>query len=60
VERNSGSSRSQTPGANQDRKSELVEIAYRLIGDNGLEGFRIRKVAAAASMDNGTLHYYFP
>jgi AcrR family transcriptional regulator len=36
-----------------------VEIAYRLIADNGLEGFRIRQVAAAASMDNGTLHYYF-
>jgi TetR/AcrR family transcriptional regulator, regulator of cefoperazone and chloramphenicol sensitivity len=37
-----------------------VEIAYRLIADNGLEGFRIRQVAAAANMDNGTLHYHFP
>jgi len=37
-----------------------VEIAYQLIADNGLEGLRIRQVAAAANMDNGTLHYHFP
>jgi len=43
----------------QNRKRELVEIAYRLIADNGLEGFRIRQVAAAAGIDNGTLHYHF-
>ena len=43
----------------QGRKRHLVEIAYRLIADAGLEGFRIRQVAAAASIDNGTLHYYF-
>jgi AcrR family transcriptional regulator len=44
----------------RDRKSELVEIAYRLIAQNGLEGFRIRQVAAEAGIDNGTLHYHFP
>jgi AcrR family transcriptional regulator len=44
----------------RDRKSELVEIAYRLIAKNGLEGFRIRQVAAEAGIDNGTLHYHFP
>ncbi len=44
----------------RDRKHQLVEIAYRLIADNGLEGFRIRQVAAAVGIDNGTLHYYFP
>jgi AcrR family transcriptional regulator len=43
-----------------DRKSELVAIAYRLIAQNGLEGFRIRQVAAEAGIDNGTLHYHFP
>jgi AcrR family transcriptional regulator len=43
-----------------DRKRELVEIAYRLIAKNGLEGFRIRQVAADAGIDNGTLHYHFP
>ena len=44
----------------RDRKTELVEIAYRLIVQNGLEGFRIRQVAAEAGIDNGTLHYHFP
>jgi len=44
----------------RDRKSELVEIAYRVIVQNGLEGFRIRQVAAEAGIDNGTLHYHFP
>jgi AcrR family transcriptional regulator len=44
----------------RDRKTELVEIAYRLIAQNGLEGFRIRQVAADAGIDNGTLHYHFP
>ena len=42
------------------RKTDLVEIAYRLIAQNGLEGFRIRQVAAEAGIDNGTLHYHFP
>jgi AcrR family transcriptional regulator len=44
----------------KDRKTELVEIAYRLIAQRGLEGFRIRQVAAEAGIDNGTLHYHFP
>jgi AcrR family transcriptional regulator len=43
----------------KDRKTELVEIAYRLIARRGLEGFRIRQVAAEAGIDNGTLHYNF-
>ena len=44
----------------QDRKRELVKIAYHLIAEKGLEGFRIRQVAAEAGIDNGTLHYHFP
>jgi len=44
----------------RDRKTELVGIAYRLIARNGLEGLRIRQVAAEADIDNGTLHYHFP
>lgn len=43
-----------------DRKRELVQIAYHLIAEKGLEGFRIRQVAAEAHIDNGTLHYHFP
>jgi len=50
---------SRTPGA-KDRKRELVRIAYKLIASKGFEGFRIRQVAAAAGIDNGTLHYHFP
>jgi AcrR family transcriptional regulator len=60
VERNSGAPIRRQQARTRDRKRELVEIAYRLIADNGLEGFRIRQVAAAAGIDNGTLHYYFP
>jgi AcrR family transcriptional regulator len=59
VKRNSGAPVRRRQAQTQDRKRKLVEIAYRLIADNGLEGFRIRQVAAAASIDNGTLHYYF-
>ena len=59
VNRNSDAPVRRQQARAQDRKRELVEIAYRLIADNGLEGFRIRQVAAAANIDNGTLHYYF-
>ena len=60
MKRNSGARVRRRQARTQDRKRQLVEIAYRLIADKGLEGFRIRQVAAAASMDNGTLHYHFP
>ena len=43
-----------------DRRSELVGIAYRLIAEKGLEGLRTREIAAAAGIDTGTLHYHFP
>jgi AcrR family transcriptional regulator len=59
VERNPSAPVRKQRARTPDRKRELVEIAYRLIADNGLEGFRIRQVAAAAGMDNGTLHYHF-
>ena len=42
------------------RRKELVQIAYRLIAEKGLEGLRTRDVAAAAGIDTGTLHYHFP
>jgi AcrR family transcriptional regulator len=44
----------------EERRKELVRIAYRLIAQRGLEGFRTRQVAAAAGIDTGTLHYHFP
>ena len=60
MERNSSAPARRQHARTKDRKRELIDIAYRLIVDNGLEGFRTRQVAAAASIDNGTLHYYFP
>jgi AcrR family transcriptional regulator len=47
------------PGTEQRRK-DLVQIAYRLIAEKGLEGLRTRQVAEAAGIDTGTLHYHFP
>jgi len=44
----------------QARRKELVQIAYRLIAEKGLEGLRTRDVAEAAGIDTGTLHYHFP
>jgi hypothetical protein len=45
VDRNSGATIRTQRGRTHDRKRELVEIAYRLIANNGLEGFRIRRVS---------------
>jgi len=42
------------------RRKELVQIAYGLIAEKGLEGLRTRDVAEAAGIDTGTLHYHFP
>src|SRR5258708_37715371 len=46
--------------SSQVRSKQLIEIAYRLIAQKGLEGFRTRDVAEAAGIDTGTLHYHFP
>ena len=35
-------------------------MAYRLIAERGLEGFRFADVAREAGINNGTLLYYFP
>lgn len=47
------------PGS-EARRKEIVEIAYRLIAEKGLEGLRTRDVAEVAGIDTGTLHYHFP
>ena len=44
----------------EERRKDLVQIAYRLIAEKGLEGLRTRQVAEAAGIDTGTLHYHFP
>jgi AcrR family transcriptional regulator len=44
----------------EGRRNELARIAYQLIAEHGLENFRTRRVAEAAGIDAGTLHYHFP
>jgi AcrR family transcriptional regulator len=41
------------------RRHELLEAAYLLIGERGLEGLRTRDIAARAGVNISTLHYYF-
>lgn len=42
-----------------DRRTAIVEVAFRLIAQRGLEGLRFADVAQAAGINNGTLLYYF-
>jgi AcrR family transcriptional regulator len=41
------------------RRGDLLEAAYRLIAEKGLEGLRTRDIAARAGVNISTLHYYF-
>lgn len=41
------------------RRRDLLEAAYTLIGEKGLEGLRTRDIAARAGVNISTLHYYF-
>lgn len=43
----------------RDRRRQLVQIAYHLIAERGLEGLRFGDVAHQAGINNGTLLYYF-
>ena len=51
---------SKTRPSSEARRKELVEIAYRLIAQKGLEGLRTREVAEVAGIDTGTFHDHFP
>jgi AcrR family transcriptional regulator len=42
-----------------DRRQALIRAAFAAIADEGLEGFRLRPIAAAAGIDHSTLHHYF-
>lgn len=42
-----------------DRRSALVQAAFQVIAAEGLEGLRLRAVAAAAGIDHSTLHHHF-
>src|SRR5438132_13183101 len=43
-----------------DRRTALVQAAYRAIAAEGFEGLRTRDVADEAGVNVATLHYYFP
>ena len=41
------------------RRDAIVQVAFALIADRGLEGLRFADVARQAGINNGTLLYYF-
>lgn len=42
-----------------ERRQDLIQIAYQIIAEKGFEGLRVRDVAAQAGVNIATLHYYF-
>lgn len=42
------------------RRHQLVLAAFDQIAAKGLEGLRLRQVAAAVNLDHSTVHHYFP
>lgn len=42
-----------------DRKSALVAAAHKAVAQHGLEGLRLRTVAAEVGIDHSTLHHHF-
>jgi AcrR family transcriptional regulator len=49
--------RAKEPG--EARRGELLEAAYAVVAEKGLEGLRTRDIAARAGVNIATLHYYF-
>ncbi len=41
------------------RRHDLLDAAFALIAEHGLEGLRTRDIAARAGVNISTLHYYF-
>lgn len=41
------------------RRHELLDAAFQLVAEKGLEGLRTRDIAAKAGVNISTLHYYF-
>lgn len=42
-----------------ERRADLVDAAYRLIAEKGIEGLRTRDVAAEVGINISTFHYHF-
>lgn len=51
--------REPVPEIGAARRRDLLEAAFRLVGERGLEGLRTRDIAARAGVNISTLHYYF-
>jgi len=45
--------------AGTGRRQALIEAAFARIAASGLEGLRLRDVAAGAGIDHSTIHHYF-
>ena len=45
--------------AGPGRRPALIEAAFGRIAESGLEGLRLRDVAAGAGIDHSTIHHYF-
>lgn len=43
-----------------DRRTELLQSAYEIIGREGIEGLHARAIAAELNLNHATVHYYFP
>ncbi|MBS1704290.1 MAG: TetR/AcrR family transcriptional regulator [Armatimonadetes bacterium] len=43
-----------------DRRTELLQCAYEIVGREGLEGLHARAIAQALQINHATVHYYFP
>lgn len=44
----------------EQRRRAVVAAAFAEIARHGLEGLRLRGIAAVVGLDQSTLHYYFP
>jgi AcrR family transcriptional regulator len=42
------------------RRQLIVEVAFKAVADEGLEGLRTRNIAKLAGINSATLHHYFP
>ncbi len=49
-----------TRGTKMDRRSELLQSAYEIVGRDGLEALHARAIAQALQINHATVHYYFP
>jgi AcrR family transcriptional regulator len=44
----------------EDRRAQIVEAAFGMVAESGLERFRTRDVADRVGINPATLHHYFP